>query len=171
MITLRQVVPALCLVTSLSGVAVYAATTTAPGSDCAGHHWHHGYGGGLGATGFVLHKLDLTADQKTQIKAILAGEKSQFEALRKSTKANLEALATTPPTDPGYAALIQTAQTDAATRIKLKSEIWTQIHENVLTKAQQEKIPAIIAAAQAARQEKIAAWKAQHSETPHAETP
>jgi len=168
MITLRQVVPALCLVTALSGVAVYAATTTtsAPGPECAGHHWHHGDRGGLGAMGFALHKLDLTADQKTQIKAIFADEKSQFETLRTSAKSNREALATTPPTDPGYPALIQTAQTDAATRIKLASQTWTQIYENVLTKAQREKIPSIIAAAQAARQAKMSAWKAEHSETP-----
>ena len=58
--------------------------------------------------GFVLHKLNLTADQKTQVKAIFADEKSQFEALRSERKANRKALATTPPTDPGYPALIQT---------------------------------------------------------------
>ena len=69
---------------------------------------------------FVLHKLNLTADQKTQIKSIMAGEKSQYEALRTSVKANHTALATTPPTDPNYATLIQTEQANAMTRIKLR---------------------------------------------------
>ena len=70
---------------------------------------------------FVLHKLNLTADQKTQIKSIMAGEKSQYEALRTSVKANHTALATTPPTDPNYATLIQTEQANAMTRIKLRA--------------------------------------------------
>ena len=111
---------------------------------------------------FVLHKLNLTADQKTQIKSIIAGEKSQFEALRASVKANRTALATTPPTDPGYPALIQTAQTNAATRIKLQSETWTAIYSNVLTKPQQAAIPGIVAAAQQAREAQMADWKAAH---------
>jgi Spy/CpxP family protein refolding chaperone len=169
MFTLRQVVPALCLATSLSGLAVYAATTTptAPATDSAGApQWHHGHrGGGMGAMGYVLHKLNLTADQKTQIKSILAGQKSQFEALRESSKANRQALATTPPTDPNYPALIETAQHNAATRITLMSETWKQVYEGVLTKAQQQQIPGIVAAAQAARESKIADWKAQHPQS------
>jgi hypothetical protein len=118
---------------------------------------------------FVLHKLNLTAEQKTQVKSIFAGEKSQFEALRTSAKANHTALATTAPTDPGYPALIQTAQTDAATRIKLQSETWSAIYSNVLTKAQQQAIPGIVAAAQQAREARIAAWKAQHPQAPASE--
>jgi Spy/CpxP family protein refolding chaperone len=164
MITLRHIVPALCLATSLSGVAVYAQTTasTTPETTTAGHgHWNHGHGG-LGSMGFVLHKLNLTADQKTQIKAIFAGQKSQFEALRASEKSNRQALATTAPTDPGYPALIETAKSNAATRITLASQTWSQIYASVLTKEQQAQIPAIVAAAQAARASKVAAWKAQH---------
>ena len=77
---------------------------------------------------FVLHKLNLTAEQKTQIKCIMASQKSQFEALRTSSKANREALATTPPTDAGYPALIETAKSNAATGIKLRSETWSAIY-------------------------------------------
>ena len=75
MITLRHIIPALCIATSLSGVAVYAQSDaqTTPGATTAGpRHWHHGEGG-VGPMGLVLHKLNLTADQKTQIKAIFAG--------------------------------------------------------------------------------------------------
>jgi Spy/CpxP family protein refolding chaperone len=165
MITLRKVIPALCLATSLTGLAVYAATTTpAPSTDApVAHGWHHGHHG-FGPMGFVLHKLNLTADQKTQVKSIFAGEKSQFEALRASAKANREALATTPPTDPGYPALIQAAQNNAATRIKLASETWAAVYGNVLSKPQRDSIPGIVAQAQAARQERMEAWKAQHSQ-------
>jgi Spy/CpxP family protein refolding chaperone len=163
MFTVRKVVPALCLAASLSGLAVYAATT-APATTAAtgGHHWHHHHHHGF--MGFVLHKLNLQDSQKTMVKSILAGEKSQFQALRASVKANRQALATTPPTDPGYPALVQTAQTNAATRIKLETQTWTAVYQNVLTKAQQEAVPGIVAAAQAAREQRVAAWKAQHPE-------
>jgi|ERR1700691_3497125 Spy/CpxP family protein refolding chaperone len=167
--TLRHIVPALCLATSLSGLAVYAATTT-PAADASagqptqGQHWHHGHHGrGMGGMGLVLHKLNLTADQKTQIKAIFAGQKSQFEALHTSGKTNRQALATTPPNDPSYPALIETEQHNAATRISLMHQTWKQVYETVLTKAQRDSIPGIVAAAQAARQSRMAAWKAQHA--------
>jgi LTXXQ motif family protein len=164
MLNPRKMIPAICLAASLAGVAVYAATTApttgAPAQSTGGPHWgghhHHGF------IGLVLHKLSLTDAQKTQIKGIFAGEKSQFEALRASAKANREALETTAPSSPEYPALVQQAQTNAAQRIKLESETWTQIHGSVLTKAQQDSIPAIVAAAQAQRAARIAAWKAQH---------
>jgi Spy/CpxP family protein refolding chaperone len=143
-------------------VGVYAATTE-PTAPAPGGGWHHGHHHGFGPMGFVLHNLNLTADQKTRVKGVFSDEKSQFEALRASSMANREALAKTPPTDPGYPALIQTAQTNAATRIKLESEAWTAVYQNVLTKPQQEAIPGIVAAAQASRQERMEAWRSQHA--------
>jgi periplasmic protein CpxP/Spy len=166
MFTARKLVPALCVAASLSGLAVYAATTapattTTAAAPAGGHHWHHRHHGFMG---FVLHKLNLTDAQKTQVKSIIAGEKSQFEALRASVKANRQALATTPPTDPGYPALIQTAQTNAATRIRLESETWSAVYQNVLSTAQQGAVPGIVAAAQAQRAEHMAVWKARQAE-------
>lgn len=164
MVTLRKVIPALCLATSLAGIAAYAQTAaTAPATTTPdAHQWHrHGHRGE--GMFFVLHKLNLTAEQKTQIKSIMAGEKSQYEALHASAKANHTALATTPPTDPNYATLIQTEQTNAATRIKLRSETWSAIYGK-LTTQQQQAIPGIVAAAQQAREARMAAWKAQHSQ-------
>ena len=162
MITLRKMVPALCLAASLAGLAANAAVTQAdaeaPGAPGpGGYHGHHPHG-----MFFVLHKLDLTAAQKTQVKSILAGEKSQFEALHASAKANRHALAVTAPTDPGYPALIQTAQTNAAARIKLQSEAWSAVYSNVLTTPQRQAIPGIVAAAEQQREARQAAWKAQH---------
>lgn len=164
MVTLRKLIPAVCLAASLTAVGVYAATTTEPAPAPGEAGWHHGHHHGFGPMGFVLHRLNLTADQKTRVKGVFADEKSQFEALRTSSKSNREALATTPPTDPGYPALIQTAQNNAATRIKLESETWTSIYQNVLTKAQQQAIPGVVAAAQASRQERMEAWKLQHAQ-------
>jgi hypothetical protein len=163
MFTLRKMIPALCLATSLAALAVYAAGGAAdPGASGAPGGWrhpgHHPHGGMF----FVLHKLDLTAEQKTQVKGILAGEKSQFEALHASAKANRHALAVTAPTDPGYPALIQTAQTNAATRIKLESEAWSAIYTGVLSTQQRQAIPGVVAAAEQQREAREAAWKAQH---------
>jgi Spy/CpxP family protein refolding chaperone len=164
MATLRKVIPVICLATSLAGIAAYAqAPSTTPSIPTApdARGWHHGHHGG--GMFFVLHKLDLSADQKTKIKGIMAGQKSEFEALHESSKANRTSLAATAPTDPGYPALIQAAQTNASRRIALESETWSAIYSNVLTKTQQQAIPGIVAAAQAEREARMEEWKAQHS--------
>ena len=162
MFTVRKVVPALCLAVSMSGLAVYAADTTPPSTEApAGHHWHGPHHGGFMR---ILHKLNLTDAQKTQVKSIMTSEKSKFEALRTSSQTNREALATTPPTDTAaYAALIATAQKNAATRIQLMSETWTNIYQNVLTQTQRDAIPGIVAAAKAQREQRMEEWKAEHS--------
>lgn len=167
MITLRQIVPALCLATALSGAAVYAATADAPTTNSAalpsGHgHWQGR--GGMGGMMFVLHKLNLTPEQKTQVKSMFAEQKSQFQELRVSAQANRQALAATPPTDAGYAALIETAKANAATRITLESQMWGNIYQHVLTQTQKQAIPGIVAQAEAARQAKMEGWKAEHRE-------
>jgi Spy/CpxP family protein refolding chaperone len=166
MIEMRRIVPTLCLAAVLSGLAVHSATAQEPAPPAASGgapNCHRGHGGGgVGEMGFVLRKLNLGADQKTQVEAIFAGERSQFTALHESAKANRQALAMTPPTDPGYAALIETEQHNAAARIMLEQQTWKQIYESVLTKQQQQQIPGIVAAAQAARASKMGAWKAQH---------
>jgi periplasmic protein CpxP/Spy len=160
MFTVRKVVPALCLAVSMSALAVYAADTTPPPAATGGHHWHGRHHGGFM---MVLHKLNLTDAQKTQVKSIMAGEKSQFQSLRTSSQTNREALASTPPTDTAaYAALIATAQKNAATRIQLMGETWTNIYANVLTQAQRDAIPGILAAAKAQREQRMEEWKAEH---------
>jgi len=165
MLTARKVIPVICLAASLAGVAVYAATTAPTAGDPApladGPHWH---GHHHAFMGFVLHKLNLTDAQKSQIKGILAGEKSQFEALHASVEANREALETTAPSSPDYPALVQQAQNDAAQRIKLESETWSAIYASVLTKAQRDAIPGIVAAAKTQREARMAAWKADHTQ-------
>jgi Spy/CpxP family protein refolding chaperone len=166
MFTARKVVPALLLAVSMSGLAVYAASTTPPpsaeGPGPGGHHWH---GHHHGFMGMVLHKLNLTDAQKAQVKSIMAGEKSQWEALRTESQTNRDALASTPPTDTAaYAALVATAQKNAATRIQLESESWSNVYSSVLTQPQRDAIPGIVAAAKAQREERMEEWKAEHPE-------
>ena len=80
MITLRQIVPALCLATALSGIDRLRGQTTDadPGDDRCTRRRITGatdITAALGEMGFVLHKLNLSAEQKTQIKSIFAGAK------------------------------------------------------------------------------------------------
>ena len=165
MFTVRKVVPALCLAVSLSGLAVYAATTTPASTEAPGPGGHHWHGHHHGFMGMVLHKLNLTDAQKAQVKSIMTSEKSRFQALRTSSQTNHEALAGTPPTDTAaYAALVATAQKNAATRIQLASETWTQVYANVLTQTQRDAIPGIVAAAKAKREQRMEEWKAEHPE-------
>jgi Spy/CpxP family protein refolding chaperone len=161
MFKVQKLIPAAFLAASLSGLAMYAATTTPAAAE--GGHWHRHHHGLMGG---VLHKLNLTEAQKTQIKSIMTSEKSQFQALRTSSQTNREALESTPPTSSGYAALIATAQKNAATRVQLMSETWKSIYQNVLTPAQQEQIPAIVAAQQA----KMKAWQAEHQSSTSSST-
>jgi Spy/CpxP family protein refolding chaperone len=112
--------------------------------------------------GMVLHKLNLTDAQKTQVKSIMASQKSQFQALRTSSQTNHDALASTSPTDTAtYAGLVATEQKNAAARIQLESETWSNVYNNVLTQTQREAIPGIVAAAKARREQ----WQAEHAQT------
>jgi periplasmic protein CpxP/Spy len=164
MFTVRKVVPALCLAVSMSGLAVYAATTTPASTEAPGPGGHHWHGHHHGFMGMVLHKLNLTDAQKAQVKSIMTSEKSQFQALRTSSQTNHEALASTPPTDTAaYAALVATAQKNAATRIQLESETWSNVYANVLTQTQRDALPGIVAAAKAQRAQRMEEWKAEHA--------
>ena len=105
----------------------------------------------------VLRQLDLTAAQKEQIDSIFSSARPQMESLGKSTRDNMQALMTTPPGDASYAALLDSAKTNALAHIKLISDTQAQIYA-VLTPEQQAKIPGIVAAEkatwQAARQKR-----------------
>jgi Spy/CpxP family protein refolding chaperone len=164
MLTARKLIPATCIAVALAGAAVYtagaAATAPAATAPAGGHHWHHHRHGFM--MGFVMHKLNLSDSQKTQVKGVFASEKSQFEALHASVKANREALETTAPSSPDYPALVQQAQTNAAQRVKLESETWSAIYTSVLDKPQRDAIPGIVAAARAERAARMAAWQAAH---------
>jgi Spy/CpxP family protein refolding chaperone len=138
-----------------------AETTAPPAQGPGGHHWHGHHHGGF--MGMVLHKLNLTDAQKTQLKSIMAGQKSKFEALRSASQTNRDALASTPPSDTAaYAALIATAQKNAATRIQLMGETWTNVYQNVLTQTQRDAVPGIVAAVKAQREQRMEEWKAEH---------
>jgi Spy/CpxP family protein refolding chaperone len=112
----------------------------------------------------VLHKLNLTAEQKTQVKSIMEQARAQSKTVMASERANHEALASTPPTDSNYPALLATAKTNAANRTQRMSELWEQVY-GVLTPAQKAQIPTLLAAEKQQMEARRAAWQASHPQS------
>jgi Spy/CpxP family protein refolding chaperone len=137
--------------------ATSGAATATPG----GHHWrHHGQFGPM----HVLHKLNLTAEQKTQVKSIVEQARAQAKTAMTSERANHESLASTAPTDANYPSLLAAAKSNAANRIQRMSEVWEQVYA-VLTPAQKAQIPAILAAEKQQMEARKAAWQASHAQS------
>jgi Spy/CpxP family protein refolding chaperone len=126
-----------------------AAWAGAPG----GWHGHHG-GAGMEFM-HVLKQLNLSPEQKTQVKSIMESARPQFQALGDSMRQNHEAMLSTAPTDASYPALLQKAKENAAARIDQMHAVHQQIY-SVLTPEQQAKIPSIVAADKAK-------WQANHA--------
>jgi protein CpxP len=158
---------ALCLTAALAASAAIAETpapaTAMPAEGAAprspGRHWH-----GRGEFHHVLRKLNLTPEQKTQIKSLFAAAKPDFKSKFAAARANHQALEAMSPNDPGYPAALATEKANAAARVQARSEMKAQIYA-ILTPAQQAQIPTIIAADRAAREQHMAAWRAQHPTT------
>jgi len=149
------------------GMTASAAVTTTGTGDAAAspagatewRHapgWHHG-----GAHGGILHQLNLTADQLTKIKAIFAAERSQMQSLRSTQRSTQDRLASTLPTDSGYAALLASAQSTAQSEETLRVQTWGLVLQE-LTSTQLAQIPGIISAREQAWAAKKAAWQAKH---------
>jgi periplasmic protein CpxP/Spy len=159
---LRAIVIA-ALVAGLAAFAIHAATSTDTTSQASGiHYWHRHHHGPAGRFMHALKQLNLSAEQQTQIKSILAASKQQFQSLGAGMRSNADAMAAMSPTDPGYPALLATAKTNAVQRIQLMSDVKAQIFA-VLTPAQQEQIPQIIAADRAK-------WQPRHQDAAPAVT-
>lgn len=116
---------------------------------------HHGYL----PYGRILKQLNVTAEQKAQIKDIMTQQRPQLQALGKSIRENREALLATPPNGSAYADLVATEKANAEARIDLASQIRQQVY-GVLRPDQQAQIPGIIAAQREAMK---ARWNARRS--------
>jgi periplasmic protein CpxP/Spy len=148
----RTILVATLAIAGLAGFAVHAATTTdatTPAAATQSWHGHHHHGHFM----HVLKQLNLTAEQQTQIKGIMASAKTQFQSLRSSVRSNHEAMESTAPTDAGYPALLATAKANAAKQLEQMSSVKTQIYA-VLTPAQIAQIPQIMAADKAKWQQR-----------------
>jgi len=131
---------------SIASAADEATPTTTPpppGPHGGFHHrgpWH------------LLSKLDLTAEQKTQIKAIMTAARPQMESLHQQMHANALKLQQTKPTDPNYTSITsQVSQTHgslSAQMLTQHAEVRAQVFK-VLTPAQQTQLATLEAQAQA----------------------
>jgi Spy/CpxP family protein refolding chaperone len=161
MITLRRLLPAIVLAASFAP-ASYADTpatgTTSAADSQTATAWHGGHHRHRGGFARVLRQLDLSANEKTLIRSIYVQAKPQVQSLRAARTANRALMASTPPTDSGYPALVQTAEQNARNAVQLRSQLWSQFYR-ALTPEHQNQIPGILAAQQNARK----AWKAQHA--------
>jgi|GEM_PF-1528992 len=150
----RAIVIATLAAAGLAGVAVHAATSSdAPSQASGGHFWHGHHHGPGGHFMHVLKQLNLSPEQQTQIKSILAAAKPQFQEFGTSMRGNHDALAAAAPTDAGYPALLATEKANAAKRIEQMSAVKTQIYA-VLSAAQIKQIPQILAADKAKWQQR-----------------
>lgn len=158
--TIRLLLPVAVLAATMSCMA-HADTTPAAAVAASGapavQAWHGRHGG----MSDMLGQLNLSADQKTQVQSIFAQAKPQLQALRANTRSTNDLLLATAPTDAGYATLLAAAQSGAAARVQLRSDVWSQIYA-ILTPAQQAAIPGIVAAEHAKRDARRAAWQQQH---------
>ena len=144
------------LVAAAAGLSIASAADTTPPSTTApagGPHWgwhgHHHFGPGR-----LLHKLNLTDEQKASIKSIMTAAKPQMQSLGAQARANHLKLEQTAPDSPNYATVVaevaQSNATLASQRTTQGTQLWSQIYA-VLTPAQKTQL-ASLQAQRAARQ-------------------
>src|SRR6201999_150036 len=114
-------------VAAVSTTTTPSATTTTTAPATGGKHWHHGHRGGGMLVGVMLHatkQLNLTAEQQASIKTILSTARAQHQAAAGTAAVDLMTLAN--PGDPNYAAALQNAKAQAATRLQNEVEVQSQ---------------------------------------------
>jgi hypothetical protein len=104
----------------------------------------------------AVRQLDVSAEQRARIQAIIAGAKPRLDVLVTRQRQNRDALEAIAPTDPAYPALVAGAQVNAQVRAQMATDLRTRIHA-VLTPLQQAQVPAILAADRTAREARLAA--------------
>ena len=130
------------LLTAAAGISIAtaadeASAATTPQAGTPG--WHHG-------PGHLYAQLNLTADQKTQLKTIMAGAGPQMKSIHEQMKANSLKLRQTQPNDPNYANVVaEVSQADASLHsqmITLHADVRSQVFK-ILTPAQQTQLAAL----------------------------
>jgi protein CpxP len=114
-----------------------AAAPAAPGP----HAWHHHDGAGR-----LLSKLNLSAEQQSAVKAIMAAARPQMKSLHEEMRANSLKLRQTQPNDPNYTnVLAQVTQSNGSLHSQMitqKEAVRAQVFK-VLTPAQQTQLAAL----------------------------
>jgi protein CpxP len=123
---------------SIATAADEASTAAAPAPGA--HAWHHHHGGHL------LAKLNLSAQQQTAVKAIMANAGPQMKSIHQEMRANSLKLRQTQPNDPNYANVVaQVTQANGSLHSQMitqKEAVRAQVFK-VLTPAQQTQLAAL----------------------------
>jgi Spy/CpxP family protein refolding chaperone len=152
---MRLLIPTAIVATTFASLSLAQSPSGTPptiGKQAQGHFRHRA------PFSHILHKLNLSAQQKSVVKSLVAQARSERASQRDALLANHVALEATPPNDANYAGLVSTAQANATAAVQARANLWSQIY-GVLTPDQRAQIPGIVAAEQARR----AQWQAQHS--------
>jgi Spy/CpxP family protein refolding chaperone len=151
---MRSLIPAAIVAASFATLALAQSTAAAPGTSVSQGRAHFRH---RAPFAHLLHKLNLSAQQKSAIRTLMAQSRSERSTLINSLRTNRAALESTSPADSSYASLVATAQANASAAVQARANLWSQIY-GVLTPDQKAQIPGIVAAEQARRAE----WQAQH---------
>jgi Spy/CpxP family protein refolding chaperone len=136
--------------TGLAGALVLLAVGTAHSQQREGHG---GFGGGRGHHGehlakFVLHSLDLTADQETQIEALVADRQetagTQHEAMKTARQALHQLVLSGTFTDEAAEPHVQAIATASGQFARLHAKLGSEIY-NLLTTEQREEFTETLA--------------------------
>jgi Spy/CpxP family protein refolding chaperone len=139
------------------------APATAPGAPGA-HAWHHHHGAGR-----LLAKLNLTPEQQTAVKTIMANAGPQMKSIHQEMRANSLKLHQTQPTDANYAGVVaQVTQANGSLHSQMitqREAVRAQIFK-VLTPEQQTQLVALQAQMRAQMQARMQARMQAHGANP-----
>jgi protein CpxP len=149
---------------SIATAADAAATTTPPAGGHGGwHHHRHGHGH------WMFSKLNLTDEQKAQVKTIMTAAGPQMKSIHQQMHANSMKLGQTAPNDPNYAGTVsEVSQANAALHAQMitqREQVRASVFK-ILTPAQQQQLAALKAEMQAKMQARQAAWASRAQGTP-----
>jgi protein CpxP len=152
------------LLTAAAGISIAtAADATTPAAPAAqgphgGWHHHHHHGAGM-----MLSKLNLTPEQQTSVKSIMANAGPQMKSIFQEMHANSLKLRQTQPTDANYAAVVsQVTQANGSLHSQMitqREAVRAQIFK-VLTPAQQTQLVTLQAQMRTNMEARRAAWAA-----------
>ncbi|HKW19388.1 MAG TPA: periplasmic heavy metal sensor [Terriglobales bacterium] len=122
------------------------------------HEMHRRFKGGP-EFGMFLRQLNLTEDQKAQVKQIFQGEKTTIKPLMQQERTAREQLAqliTSGSFDQGKASAIATQESQTHLQFELEhAKVASQIYQQVLTSEQKAKVSQILAQHQQRMQERM----------------
>jgi Spy/CpxP family protein refolding chaperone len=124
--------------------SAHGAMAPHPAMDEEGMQHGRGKDRGHGFEGMeILHHLDLTAEQRDQIRTIHEASATDARHLREKIDADRSALLKVAPTDPAYAAAVAAAKEHAAAMVEHHAAIWGKVYA-VLTPAQRARVPELV---------------------------